>query len=197
MANFDKLAESGKPIFLRHDQMAIIRRFGLDFDAGFLYLNFCGQRYSVDRLTGDVFGPDGQPAGPAVTLAVFDMLCHQETSCKLAGEWKTTNTLPGSGQSSPSDVELNSPRIRRFEANLPALRQACVALGGRPFPVGDVAFELPVFDWFPTVMQFWVGDEEFPSSVRFLWDRDALRYLHFETLYYIMGHLLHQLDQRI
>lgn len=197
MANFDQLAASGKPIFLRYDQMTIIRRLGLRFDAGFLYLQFCGQPHKIDRLTGDVYGPDDNPAGPAVTLAVFDMLCRSDAPCVLAGEWRTTNTLPGSGQTSPSAVELASPRIRRFEANMPALREACKALGGKPFPVGDVAFEMPIFDWFPVVLQFWAGDEEFPSTVRFLWDRDTLRYLHFETLYYIMGHLLELLDQMI
>ena len=194
MANFDRLAEQGKPIFLRHDQDAILRRLGLQTGDDKILLRYCGGDYTVDRANGDVTGPGGLPAGPAETLTIFDMLCHTDLPVVLSGEWRTTNTLPGCGQSSPDDVELNSPRIRRFEANLPALRRACEALGGRPFPIGDAAYVLPVFDWFPAVFQFWCGDEEFPSTVRFLWDRNALRYLHYETLYYIMGHVLNCLD---
>ena len=194
MANFDRLAEQGKPIFLRHDQDAILRRLGLQTGDGKILLRYCGGDYTVDRANGNVTGPGGLPAGPAETLTIFDMLCHTDLPVVLSGEWRTTNTLPGCGQSSPDDVELNSPRIRRFEANLPALRRACEALGGRTFPIGDAAYVLPVFDWFPAVFQFWCGDEEFPSTVRFLWDRNALRYLHYETLYYIMGHVLRRLD---
>ena len=194
MANFDRLAEQGKPIFLRHDQEAILCRLGLQSENGKILLRYCGGDYAVDRVSGDVTGPGALSAGPAETLTIFDMLCHTELPVVLSGEWRTTNTLPGCGQSSPDDVVLNSPRIRRFEANLPALRQACEALGGKPFPVGDVACVLPVFDWFPAVFQFWCGDDEFPSSARFLWDRSTLRYLHYETLYYIMGHILTRLD---
>lgn len=197
MANFDRLAELGKPIFLQYDQTALLQKYRLEADAGFLYVRFCGSRYAIDRLTADVTGPDGSPAGPAVTLSIFDMLCHAEQPFLPAGEWRTTNMLPGGGQSSPDDTVLNRRLITRFEDRADALNEACRRLGGVPFPVGDVAWELPLFDWFPAVFQFWRGDEEFPSAVRFLWDRNTLQTLHYETLYYIMGHVLQTLDRMI
>ena len=198
MANFDKLAEQGKPFFLRCDQRTILRRFpGLEADAGHLYPRFCGERFAVDRETGDVTGPDGQKAGPAETLAIFDWLCHQDAPVRLAGEWRTTNNLPGCGQSNPDDAKLNGVWGARFSGKLPELRRACAALGGAPFPVGDAAAELPVFDGFRAVFQFWEGDDEFPASIRFLWDASALQYLHYETLYYIMGCLLERLAARL
>lgn len=58
---------------------------------------------------------------------------------------------------------------------------------------GDVSFLLPVFDFFPVWFQFWDADEEEPASLRFLWDQQTLRYLHYETLWYIMMHILDQL----
>ena len=197
MSNFDRLAELGKPIFLRHDQKRLAARLGLETDAGHLYVRFCGMRYAISRETGDVWRQDGSPAGPAETLSLFDMLCHTEAPCVLAHVWRTTNMLPGCGQSNPDDVVLNRRLITRFEANPAALNAACKALGGVPFPVGDVAWELPVFEWLPVVFQLWLGDDEFPSSVRFLWDQHTLRYLHYETLYYMMGHILHSLNERI
>ena len=197
MANFDRLAELGKPIFLRHDQKELVRKYRLEADSAAIYVRYCGSRYAIDRMTADVTGPDGEAAGPAVTLAIFDMLCHSERAFVPAGEWRTTNMLPGCGQSNPDDAVLNQRLTGRFEARAEALREACRRLGGRPFPIGDVAWELPVFDWLPVVFQFWIGDEEFPSSVRFLWDRDTLQFLHYETLYYIMGHVLTALDRMI
>ena len=197
MANFDKLAELGKPIFLRYDQAALLRKYRLEADAGAIYVRYCGTRYAIDRQTADVTASDGTAAGPAVTLAIFDMLCHSERAFAPAGEWRTTNMLPGCGQSNPDDVVLNKRLTGRFACRTEALNEACRKLGGRPFPIGDVAWELPVFDWFLVVFQLWIGDEEFPSAVRFLWDRDTLQFLHYETLYYIMGHVLTTLDQMI
>jgi len=78
MANFDKLAELGKPIFLQHDQEALLRKYRLEADSRAIYVRYCGARYAIDRVTADVTDPDGKPAGPAVTLAIFDMLCHSE-----------------------------------------------------------------------------------------------------------------------
>ena len=97
MANFDRLAEQGKPFFLRCDQRTILRRFpGLEADAGHLSPRFCGERFAVDRETGDVTGPDGQKAGPAETLAIFDWLCHQDAPVRLAGSEadSTRSVLP-------------------------------------------------------------------------------------------------------
>ena len=197
MANFDRLAELGKALFLQHDQKAILQRLHLESDPERIYVPFCGERFSVNRETGDVLDSYGTPAGPAETLTIFDMLCFTQREVRLSGEWRTTGMLPGSGQSSPDDVLLNSRLTRQFEEHMAALEDACRSIGGMPFPVGDVAWEIPVFPWFPAVFQFWLGDDEFPSSARLLWDRDALQYFHFETLFYIMGHVFRKLDAMI
>ena len=108
MANFDRLAELGKGLFLQHDQKAIIQKYHLQVDNGRIWLNYCGAKYSIDRETGDVYDGNDNLAGPAATLAIFDMLCHSQKPVLLSGEWRTTNMLPGGGQSSPDDVLLNS-----------------------------------------------------------------------------------------
>ena len=44
MANFDKLAELGKPIFLQHDQEALLRKYRLEADSRAIYVRYCGAR---------------------------------------------------------------------------------------------------------------------------------------------------------
>ena len=51
------------------------------------------------------------------------------------------------------------------------------------------------FDGLPIVIQLWLGDEEFPPSLRFLWDENALMYLRYETMYYAKGLLLQRLKE--
>ena len=50
-----------------------------------------------------------------------------------------------------------------------------------------------MFPFLPVQLRFWDADEEFPAQLRFLWDRNTLKFLHFETVYYVIGHLLGKL----
>ena len=78
-------------------------------------------------------------------------------------------------------------------AELEAIREACEALGGTPFPIGEVAYQLPLFDFLPIVVQFWDADEDFPGQLMIKWDRNILQYMHFETTFYATGCLLQRI----
>ena len=43
--------------------------------------------------------------------------------------------------------------------------------------------------------QFWEGDEEFAPKIMILWYKKALDFMHFETLYYVIGLLLQRLAE--
>ena len=195
MANFDVLAQQGAKRFLTFDQEEMCRRYGLCADAETISLSFCGEACRVNRHSGAVAGAVGQPLGPGAMLTIYDMLCSGTAPDALSGTWRTTNMLPGVGQSSPDDTRLNADWAPRLD--VPSLAQACEAMGGTPFPVGEVAYRLPVFDWFPVVFQLWHGDEEFPPSMRFLWDAHALQFLRYETLYYVMDEVLTRLEAHL
>ena len=197
MTNFEQLAAMGKPIFLRYDQKAMIRRYGLTANATEMLVYYCGEHFRVIRETGDILRRDGTPAGPGEMLTIFDMLCRDREPDGLAGCWRPVRSLPGAGQSNPDDAVFSVVYTKPFEQHPDLLRKACEKLGGKPFPVGDIAYELPVFRWLPLVFQFWEGDDEFPSGIRFLWDENTLQYLHFETTYYLMLHLLERLLQEM
>ena len=57
----------------------------------------------------------------------------------------------------------------------------------------DVTCIIPVTPFFPVLLQFWEGDEEFPPKLLILWDRNADSFLHFETTFYLQGDLLERL----
>ena len=48
-------------------------------------------------------------------------------------------------------------------------------------------YAIPVFRDFSVLFQFWDGDEEFPPRIRWLFDENALSFMHYETLWYVMG----------
>jgi hypothetical protein len=84
-----------------------------------------------------------------------------------------------------------------FDQHLPELARACEALSGTPEKVGDVAYRLPVFDFLDVQLQFWASDEEFPANLQFLWDRNIQDFIHYETTFYVAGHLIRRLQEQI
>ena len=85
------------------------------------------------------------------------------------------------------------PVAEGFQARPDAFRKACEALGGKPFPKGDIAYAIELFDGLSILIQLWFGDEEFPASLRFLWDENAKMYIRYETMYYAIGLLKERL----
>ena len=41
--------------------------------------------------------------------------------------------------------------------------------------------------------RFSESDEDFDAEIQFLWDENTLQYMHFETLWYVMSHIVRRL----
>ncbi len=198
MSNYDQMLALGQRLFLEWNQDQMIRRYHLGSDERYLYLRFLGQLHRIDRLSARVVNlVTGQPAGFTAALSIFDYLCRDNALPGMSGQWRAPNALKHVAQSSPSATSLHQPQAERLQNHMPALREALAAIELAPFPQGDAACVFPVFDGFYAVFQFWEGDEEFPSSARFLWDENALAYQRFETLFYVMGEFFDLLWQNI
>ena len=61
----------------------------------------------------------------------------------------------------------------------------------------DFTCLIPVTPYFPVLLQFWEGDEEFPPKLMLLWDENSMSFLHFETTYYLQGDLLERLIRQL
>jgi len=86
-----------------------------------------------------------------------------------------------------------------LDHHLPALRRRLQELGGEPMDMGDVSFVIPVIE-LPSLqpplrvwVQFWSADEDFPASLRFLWEASMTQFLHYETLWYVMTDVISDL----
>ena len=198
MSNYYQMLALGQRLFLNWDQQEMLRRYHLESDEGYLYLRYLGQRHRIDRNTAVVENLDARKtADCAASLSIFDYLCRDNVLPGMSGRWRAVNALKHAGQSSPNAAELHKRHAIRMQDHIPALKQALQELALAPFPQGDAACTFEVFPGFYAVFQFWEGDEEFPPSVRFLWDDNALSYLRFETLFYVMGGFLERIWTKI
>lgn len=193
--NYLLQAAQAKRYFLTYDQEALIRKLHLPYDEDFLYPVLFSRRYRLSRASGDLEREENGIWRDANTheevMTLLDLICDSKEGRFISGRFK--NMADFGHAFHQSLLEERDPNAELFQSRQSDFRKACVALGGRELPMGDIAYAIEVFDGLPLLVQLWFGDEEFPASLRFLWDENALQYLKYETMYYARNLLLQRL----
>ena len=192
-SNYDLAREQARQLFTTYDIGPMVQKYGLRQDDAYTYIPFLGVTYRICKHSGQVERPDGRVANFEESLTIYDVLCYAQKDAALFGEFCSVMQLDGIAKSSNPGGFMFSSFCRRLEGRAHALRKACEALGGTPFPIGEVAYQLPLFDFLPIVVQFWDADEDFPGQLMIKWDRNILQYMHFETTFYATGCLLQRI----
>ena len=197
--NYLLQAAQAKQRFLGYDQQKLIRKLKLNADDLHLYPVLLGSTYRLSRTNGDLERLAGDTWVDANTFAeimtILDLVCDSREDRFLVHRWKN---MPDFGLMFHRSLleDARDPWAERFNADPESLRRACLAMGGTPLPQGDVAYAIELFDSLSIGIQLWLGDEEFPPSLRFLWDENALMYIRYETMYYARGLLLQRLAEK-
>ena len=193
-------AAQAKQRFLGYDQEKLIQKLKLSSDESYLYPVMLGRRYRLSRVSGDLERREGDTWVDANTyeevMTLLDLVCDSREDRHLSGRWKNMRDFGLMFHRSLLE-ETRDPWAQRFDADPEGLRRACLVLGGQPIPQGDVAYAIELFDGLRIGIQLWQGDEEFPPSLRFLWDENALMYIRYETMYFAKALLLHRLAEEM
>lgn len=195
-SNYDKTRDRVRAVFVRYDQQRMIDKFGLRSDERYLYITMLRREYRIGRETGVIeWSDDGfrtaVEADFNASMTICDVLCDSRDGCALSGRFTGLQSLRGMTRvaSSPGG-ELLQPYADRFCGRTEALRQACCRFGTPVALPGDAAFRLDAFEFLPVLLQFWDGDEEFPARLNFLFDENMLDFMRYETIFYLMSHIL-------
>ena len=198
MDNYLLSRDRAQDHFLRFDQEDIIRAWDLKSDEESLYVTFLGRPYRVCRRTGRVTRLwDGAQAGYEEVLSIFDLLCHEGSDKTLAGEFAPVNSLRGRPRTVGVGTDFHAGAAADFDRDPASFREACLALGGEAVPMGDMGFRFPVFQDMTVILKFYHGDAEFPPSLTLLWDANTLRYMYYETVFYVAGVLLESIGEKM
>lgn len=189
-------ARQAQDRFLTYDQERLIRKLKLKNDRDYLYVTMFHQPYRLSRTTGDL---ERQAKGVWVdantheeVMTLLDLICDSREARYVSGRWKNMLSFGMMFHQNLLENEQD-PWAEKFQDDQEGFRNACQALGGRPLPNGDVAYAIEVFDGLEIALQLWLGDEEFPPNLRYLWDENATMYIRYETMYYARNLLLHLL----
>lgn len=197
--NYAIQVQQAKDLFCTYNQNALIQKCGLSADEDYLYVTMLRSPYRICRATGDMHRQTAEGWIPADShgevMTLLDMICDCDPHRYLTGRWRAMEAfghLFHSGLLGSRDSWAE-----RFARDPEGLAEACRKLNGKPLPTGDVAYAIELFDGFPIALQLWLGDEEFPSSLRLMWDDNALQWIRYETMYFAKGMLLQRLVENL
>ena len=127
-------------------------------------------------------------------MNIYTMLWYSKKDASLTGDWVAFEDLKDARPFGPAFRKGNlAPFAATFEGHPNQLRQALIALGGRPLEIGEVGYEISVFPCIPMRVLFWDGDDEFPAQVNLLFDRSATDFNHVESIVSIASEALRHL----
>jgi len=203
-SNYDLQVDMAKGIFLQYDQQLLIRKFGLEANEKSIYLHYLNTPYRIGRKDGTVEeyvqNRWKECRSYATVMTIYDLLCHHQgtQAPALSDQWCAVGTFVVTGI---TDTETFTKKYAKiFDGQGEKLKVACESLGGimQPSVAGaNMTCRFSVTPFFPVLLQFWEGDEEFPPKLMLLWDRNTDRFLHFETTFYLQGDLLERLKGRM
>ena len=191
--NYQIMVRNARDLFLTFDQEEIISKWDLAHDGQYLHVRYLSGDYRIDRKTAVLTDAEGQEADPYISMVIFDLLPFAAVRPCAAGTYASVSELGGIIGAGHATGLGPVRGIEDFAGRTDRLQEALEALGGTPFGKGDAGALIPVFEDFSVVFSFWDGDDEFPASAVFLFDRNALSFMHYETLWYVMGEIAKRL----
>ena len=200
--NYDKQVDIGRRIFMEYDQEVLIRKFSLEADGRYIYLTYLNTPCRISRTDGQIDelleGEWRECRDFSTVMTIYDLLCHHkgEYAPSLRHEWCTVGSFIVTGVQNTGTFTMKYAAL--FDGRLEKLKAACAKLGGtleKRVAGADVTCRIPVTPFFPVLLQFWEGDDEFPPKLMLLWDRNSMDFLHFETTFYLQGDIAQRLTR--
>ncbi len=204
-SNYDRQVDIGRRIFMEYDQDKIIRKYELLADEHWIYLDYLDTSYRISRENGKIEEQQKENCWKEcrsydTVMTIYDLLCYAkgDTAPVLYGAWQTLGNFAVG--SSPGTGAFTKKYAKQFRNSAEKLKAACKKLGGimqKPMARADVTCLIPVTSFFPVLLQFWDGDEEFEPELVLLWDKNSNQFLHFETMFYLQGDLLDRIKNKL
>jgi hypothetical protein len=144
---------------------------------GELHIPLWGKNILVTwpNLTGYAKPDDELPAFTQ-TLLMYYLLTAD--GMPLSGKWVSFADLPGGRMYAQAYQGYTGDEIvKAFGADMEKFKQACLSAGGIQYENGDASFSFTALPRLPLLVNYWLGDEDFPSSCKILFDSSAIHYL--------------------
>jgi hypothetical protein len=115
---------------------------------------------------------------PLPFQAILAYYFHTSDGAPLSGQWVSFADLPdGRMYAQAFQGYSGNELVKTFGLDVGAFKSACEQGGGVATPLGDAAYVFYALPRLPLLVNYWCGDEEFPSSCKILFDSSVRHYL--------------------
>ena len=203
ISNYEITKRRVQKDFLKYDQEKMIQKFALKADENYLYITFIGHSYRICRKSGYLEWSEDNfvtcvEGDFNEALTIYDLLCDSKENCHAANDFINLNSLSSLQSSSKKLGDgLFHGEDKIFDHKEELFGNVCEKLGGIKAGKGDVAYELPLFDFLPCRIQFWNSDDEFDAQLQIFMDKNVLKFIRYETVWYAVSHLMKRLTEEM
>jgi hypothetical protein len=115
---------------------------------------------------------------PLPFQAVLTYYFHTGDGTPLTGQWVSFAKLPdGRMYNRAFQGYSGDELVKAFGLEVETFKYACEKSGGETTLAGDAAYIFYALPNLPMLVNYWCGDEDFPSSCKILFDSSASHYL--------------------
>ncbi len=120
---------------------------------------------------------------PSFHQAMVMYYLHTADGTPLTGKWISFADLPdGRVYNSAFQGNTGNMLVKTYGLDIESLRKACKKLEGVPLSgYGDAAYVIQALPRIPLLVNYWLGDEDFPSTCKLLFDESVSHYLPTEA----------------
>ena len=120
---------------------------------------------------------------PAFHHAMVMYYFDSQGAVPVSGKWTSFADLPdGRVYDSAFQGNTGNLLVNTFGLKIVPLRKACESLSGVSLPgYGDAAYVIQALPRIPVLVNYWLGDEDFPSACKLLFDETVSHYLPTEA----------------
>src|SRR5574341_1165684 len=126
------------------------------------------------------------------TLLLYYLLIADHTP--LTGNWVSFADLPDGRMYNTAFQGYSGDEVAKsFGLNLDTFKKACNLAAGKEVAIGDASFIFQALPRVPLMVTYWLGDEDFSSSCKILFDETACHYLPIDACAVLGGMLARKL----
>lgn len=115
---------------------------------------------------------------PDFQLAMLLYYLLTADGAPLTGKWVSFADLPDGRMYNAAFQGYSGDEIvKKFGLDLDGFKSACLKAGGELVELGSASFVFQALPRVPLMLTYWLGDEDFPSSCRILFDESVSHYL--------------------
>lgn len=196
MDNYAVMRQDAVDRFLTYEVENLLKNPGVSSWEKGVQTTFFSLPVHLDRTTGSIVLIDGEKeieCDFSPTLSILDYVCDRKPSAIAANVFCPVTSLPGVFVGGSGLVMKNGALGQRIQQDPAAFQKACESLGGVATGAGDMGYRLHIFPDLCMELKFYFADEDFPPQLTFLWDKNILQFVRYETVYYIAGYLTREL----